>query len=84
MTELPDRVQEDDLVAGRYSEDLAVLGHLHAADLLRSVEAPDLGPGGGVPHPDRLVVAAAHQRLVVGGVPHLDTGHISDVRDSHE
>ena len=60
-------------MAGRQGEDLAVPGHLHAADLVRGGEAPDLGPGGGVPHPHRLVVAAAHQRLVVGGVHHLDT-----------
>ena len=72
MTSVPDRVQEDDLVAGRQSEDLAVLGHLHAANLLRGVEAPDLIPSGGVPHPDRLVIAAAHQGLVVGCVHHLE------------
>ena len=54
-TELPDRVEEDDLVAGRQGEDLAVPGHLHAANLVRGGEAPDLGPGGGVPHPHLVI-----------------------------
>ena len=59
-------------MTGSKSEDLSVLGHLIlAADLVCGDEALDLPAGGGVPHADCLVVAAAHQLLVVGGVHHL-------------
>ena len=78
MNQLPDRVKENDFVAGRQGEDLAVPGHLHAANLVRGCEFPDLRPGGGVPHPDSFVIAAADQRLVVGGVHHLDNGNVSE------
>ena len=64
-------VEEDDLVSGGHGEDLPVPGHLHAPDLVRGHEAPDLAPGGGVPHPHSLVIAAAHQLLVVRSVHHL-------------
>ena len=62
-------------MTGSKSEDLSVLGHLIlAADLVCGDEALDLiSPpvAVGVPDTDSLVIAAARQLLVVGGVHHL-------------
>ena len=59
-------------MTGSKSEDLSVLGHLIlAADLVCGDEALDLAAGDGFLGADSLVIAAARQLLVVGGVHHL-------------